>query len=119
VADTPDDLRLGRIVWANVRDRRGIQKQRPLIVLTRTAEIYPDEPLVALAITTTFTDPPPPDHVPLPWHPQGRVITKLRKRSAAVLSWVVEIHPQDVRQIGGDVPIRLMIELLQRLDLEH
>ena len=87
-----------------------------MIVLTATADLRSDEPFVAMAITTTFRDPPPDDHIVLPWHPQGRTTTKLRRRSAAVLSWLVEVNPADVHQFGGDVPIPLMIEILKRLE---
>ena len=67
------------------------------------------------AITTTFPEPAPEDHVPLPWHPQGRVLTKLRKRSAAVLTWISQVHPEDVIQLHGDVPVGLMLEILGRI----
>jgi len=110
------DLRRGRIVWATVRDRRGQAKQRPAIVLTPTADIRADKPVIAMAITTTFPEPPPHDHVPLPWHSRGQAMTKLRKRSAAVLSWIVEVEPADVEDFGGDVPAGLMIKILRRLE---
>jgi len=54
--------------------------------------------------------------VPLPWHSRGQAMTKLRKRSAAVLSWIVEVEPADVEDFGGDVPAGLMIEILCRLE---
>ena len=109
------ELRRGRLVWAKVRDRRGVAKERPVIVLTATAEIRQGESFEAMAVTTTFPQPPPADHVELPWHPQGRVLTKLRKRSAAVLSWIVEIDLGDVIEFGGDVPVKVMRKILARL----
>jgi hypothetical protein len=98
-----------------VRDRRGVAKERPVIILTATAEIRPDDPLAVMAVTSTFPDPPPADHIPLPWHPAGRVLTKLRKRSAAVLSWISEVEHEDVIELYGDVPARLMITILERV----
>ena len=115
MASAGRDLRRGRIAWARVSDRRGSFKQRPLIIVTATDDIREDEPLIAMAITTSFGEPPPADHIPLPWHPQGRSITRLRKRSAAVLSWVIEIDAADLLEFGGDVPPALMIEILHRL----
>ncbi|HEX3355701.1 MAG TPA: type II toxin-antitoxin system PemK/MazF family toxin [Tepidisphaeraceae bacterium] len=108
-------LRRGRIVWATVSDARGHQKQRPLIILTATDEIREDEPLQAMAVSTTFPDPAPKDHVELPWHPAGRAMTKLRKRSAAVLSWIVEVDSADIVELHGDVPGKVMLEILERL----
>jgi mRNA-degrading endonuclease toxin of MazEF toxin-antitoxin module len=104
------------VVRASVRDARGHAKHRPLVILSSTEQIERGEPVMALAVTTTFADPPPDDHVPLPWHPQGRAGTKLRKRSAAVLSWIVEIDPEDVVEFYGEVPPRLMIQILERFD---
>jgi hypothetical protein len=111
------ELRRGRIVWAVVRDRRGFAKERPVIVLTATADIAEDEPLEVMAITTTFPSPTPLDHIELPWHPLGRTSTRLRKRSAAVLTWLAEIHPNDILELHGDVPTPLMIRVLGLLGL--
>ena len=73
-------------------------------------------PVTAMAVTTTFPEPPPRDHVKLPWHPQGRVLTKLRKRSAAVISWIVEVQPSDVIEVYGDIPVKVMMDVLKRLN---
>ncbi len=86
-----------------------------MIILTPTADIREDEPLIVLAITTTFPDPPPEDHILLPWSSRGQSLTRLRKRSAAVLSWVAEVPIEDVSGLEGDVPEKLMIEILERL----
>jgi len=110
------ELRGGRIVWAVVRDQRGISKQRPVIILTATKDIAASDILEVMAITTTFPSPPPADHVELPWHPQGNAATRLRRRSAAVLTWLDEIEAGDILQLYGDVPPRLMIDILARLD---
>jgi hypothetical protein len=98
-----------------MRDRRGVRKERPVIVLTATAHIHEDEPLEVMAITTTFADPAPPDHIELPWHPQGRVYTGLRRRSAAVLTWLAQLHPDDIIRFHGDIPAPLMIRILEKL----
>jgi hypothetical protein len=106
-------------VWATVRDRRGVAKARPVLILTATADLRENEAFEAMAVTTTFPHPPPDDHLQLPWHPQGRVSTKLRKRSAAVLSWIVEIDPADIIEFGGDVPVKVMRQILERLTEEE
>ena len=108
------ELRRGRVIWASIRDHRGIPKDRPLIVLTPTDEL-PDEVFEVVVVTTTFADPPPEDHIPLPCQPQGRVGTQLRRRSAAVLTWIGEVHPDDVIRLYGDVPVHLMTQILQRI----
>jgi mRNA-degrading endonuclease toxin of MazEF toxin-antitoxin module len=110
------ELRRGRIAWAEVRDRNDVAKTRPVIILTPTAQID-DEPLIVMAITTTFGDPPPEDHILLPWHPAGRVSTGLRRRSAAVISWITEVAGDDLTELAGDVPTRIMTEILQRIDV--
>jgi hypothetical protein len=78
--------------------------------------IEKDKPLIVAAITTTFAEPPPSNHMKLPWHPRGSVSTKLRQRSAVVLDWQSTITPDEVVAFGGDVPIRTMLEIELRLD---
>jgi mRNA-degrading endonuclease toxin of MazEF toxin-antitoxin module len=119
---TSSSVKYGDIIWARVRDRRGIAKERPCIIITPTELIRPDGELLLMAITTTFPDPPPQWHVPLPWNPDfRRVGTRLAQRSAAVITWLDVVPAQEVRQVMGRVPPkqlreieRLQAELLQR-----
>ena len=111
-------LRRGRILFAAVRDRNGYTKQRPCLVLTPTDKIGPDEPLVVMAITTTFKVPPPEDCVELPWHPRGHPVTRLHKRSAAVIGWYDEIAVADVLGYAGDVPPKIMLDILDRVEAQ-
>jgi mRNA-degrading endonuclease toxin of MazEF toxin-antitoxin module len=109
-------LRYGRVVYAWIKDSRGFAKLRPALVLTPDDLIKADKPLVVAAITTRFPEPPPKNHVALPWNPRGNVSTKLHQRSAVVLDWQAEIKPDDVVALGGDVPGRKMLEIEERLD---
>ena len=61
-----------------MRDRKGVRKERPVIILTATDDIRPDESLEVMAVTTSFSDPPPADHIELPWHPRGAAATRLQ-----------------------------------------
>ena len=115
MAQPRPELRRGRIIWATVHAGNSVAKERPVIVLTATADILPNDAFEAVAVTTTFSDPPPSDCIPLPWHPTGKTLTRLRRRSAAVLSWIDEVLPGDVISFGGDVPPQLMLEILNRL----
>src|SRR5437764_10612431 len=98
------ELRDGQIVWAEVADRKGHKKERPCAIVTPSVHILPDEPILAVAITTTFPDPAPPDYVQLPWNSDARKVgTHLPKRSAAVISWIVQLKLEDILQLGGQV----------------
>lgn len=100
-----DRLEQGRIVWARVSSPKGGEcKQRPLVILTATAEITPNVPFVAVAGTTQVSKPLPPDRVHLPWHPTGNVRTRLRKPTVVVCDWLVELRVEDVIATGGIVP---------------
>ena len=57
------ELREAQIVWVIVRDRNGFRKRRPAIILTPTSEISGAQPLVIMAVTTTYPDPAPPEHI--------------------------------------------------------
>jgi mRNA-degrading endonuclease toxin of MazEF toxin-antitoxin module len=116
VAATPKELRYGRIVWTAVKDRHGFRKTRPCIVLTPTEQIRADEPIALMAVTTTFPEPPPPDHIPLPFHPDPRrVRTQLARRSAAVVTWVVTAYADEITDVIGDVPRTTMRAIQARL----
>ncbi len=109
-------LRYGRVVYAWFKDRRGFAKLRPALVVTPDGLIKADGEVAVAAITTTFPQPPPPNHIPLPWNPRDIVSTRLRERSAVVLDWQSVIHPEDVVGFGGDVPPKLMLRIEEKLD---
>ncbi len=115
MAGQPVPFEQGMIVWARVQPPRGPAKRRPVLIVTPTDEILLDQPMVAVAITTTFPEPPPASHVPLPWYPTGHPMTGLRRRSAAVCDWLVTFRPSDVEAIGGRVPTKPLAEVLARL----
>jgi mRNA-degrading endonuclease toxin of MazEF toxin-antitoxin module len=87
-------LRYGRIVYAWIKDNHGFAKLRPALIVTPDDLIQANKPLVVLAVTTTFSQPPPKHHIPLPWNTKGNTLTKLRQRSAVVLNWQALIRPR-------------------------
>jgi len=104
------------VVWASVVDHNGFAKERPCLILTPTERIRKGEPLLVMAVTTTFANPPPRWHVPLPWNPDPRrVRTRLGQRSAAVVNWVDVVRPEDVLDVKGDVPVSVMREIERQL----
>ena len=103
------ELRHGRLIWAVLKDRNGFRKRRPGVILTPSNNISDTEPFVVAAVTTTFAEPPPPDHVELPWNADPRrVSTRLARRSAAVVSWLEVVYADEVEEVSGDVPARTM-----------
>jgi len=109
-------LRAGSIVWAILRDERGYRKRRPAIILTPDEEISEDQPLALMAITTTYPDPTPADHIELPWNSDARkVSTHLVRRSAAVISWLATVYLDEIDQFIGTVPPARMRLILSRL----
>lgn len=110
------NLRRGSIVWALIRDPRGQNpKWRPIVIVSPTHEIGPDKPLAGVAVTTTATDPPPPECVELPWDPSGKAATGLTRRSCAVCNWVIRVLPADVDPSDKYVPQAAMSEIIKRL----
>ena len=116
MAEGVPNVRYGHIVWAVVRDRYGFRKRRPAIVLTPTREIRDDLPLVVMAVTTSFPDPPPDRHVALPWNPDPRRVgTRLACRSAAVVYWLDTVYIDEIEEVKGVVPPRTMAEIQRQL----
>jgi mRNA-degrading endonuclease toxin of MazEF toxin-antitoxin module len=91
------------------------EKDRPLVIITATSEIRPDEPVVAVAITTQIPNPLPEELVELPWHRNKHAKTGLNKPCAAVCNWVVELQQSDIQTVAGVVPAAKLVEIIKRL----
>src|SRR5208337_577062 len=110
-------LEFGSIIWIEIADPKGVNlKKRPVIVLTRNDEIHHHSDLVVVAITGTLPDPLTDEHVLLPWHRNGRVKTGLRKRCAAVCSWLEVVPQSAVVQITGITPAAELSEIVDRVN---
>ena len=63
--------------------------------------------VVGVFVTGTFPKPPPADHIELPWSPDGRARTHLRKPSYAVCShsyiYPLKFASEDEIEFGGFV----------------
>ncbi len=70
-----------------------------------------------VAITTTFPERLPQDHVKLPWHPTGRVVTGLKREAVAVCTWLAKIRETDIDGYAGIVPPNTLLEIIQRSPL--
>jgi len=109
------EFQQGQVCSALISPGRGNPKLRPVILVTPTPEIAAGEPIVAIAVSTTFTEPLSPDQIELPWERNGRCITGLSKRSVAVCTWLMKIRASDIREIRGCVPPRALRRILERI----
>jgi hypothetical protein len=96
-----EPLEAGRIVWAEIADANGNRKLRPAVIVTPTANLASAEGIDVVAVTSRLSDPLPPDHVLLPWHPNRHARTRLNRACAAVCSWIARIRRDDIRDLGG------------------
>lgn len=112
MADYERQLKQGTIGWAEVPDPQGDIKQRPVVIVTESDEIVLDEPILAVAVTTTFPNPPTREYVELPWFRLGHPATNLSKRSAAVCNWLVSLRPSDLISVRGYVPTKYLREII-------
>lgn len=106
---------LGNVVWAELEDANGFRKVRPAVVVSATVDIAAGRPVRVAAITTRLTSPLPDDHVLLPWQPEGKVRTGLRRKCAAVATWLAEISIGDVQEVVGILPPATITELLAKI----
>lgn len=111
----PEQLHLGRIIWAEIADTNGIRKRRPAIIVTPTDRISATTPLDVVAVTSRLQEPLPEDHVLLPWHAQGHPRTRLNRPCAAVCSWIARIRQDDIQDFAGVVPVQLMLLVLSKV----
>jgi hypothetical protein len=92
----------GSIIRALVTDTRGQNpKPRPLVVVSKTAEIHQSGIFFAVAITGEFSEPPLLNEIPLPWDARGNCRTGLTKACVANCGWMREIPLTDVIEIKG------------------
>jgi hypothetical protein len=105
---------LGSVVWAQLEDANGFRKTRPVVVVTPTADIAIGRPVRVMAITTRLPKPLPDDHVLLPWDPEGKARSGLRRKCAAVTTWQAEIVVDDVQEVVGLLPPAVIADLLVR-----
>jgi hypothetical protein len=103
------------VVWAELEDANGFRKVRPAVIVTATAAITAGKPIHVVAITTRLPQPLPIDHVLLPWDPEGKARSGLRRRCAAVASWQAEIALDDVQQVIGNLPAAVTKDLLAKV----
>lgn len=114
---SPLRLQLGSVIWAELEDTNGFRKVRPSVVLTATADIAAGQLVRVAAITTRLPHPLPDDHVVLPWDRQGRARSGLRRRCAAVATWLAEIPMSAVQQVVGILPPAVIGELLAKISV--
>jgi mRNA-degrading endonuclease toxin of MazEF toxin-antitoxin module len=105
----------GQIIWADISDANGIIKTRPAVIITPDDQITPGGIFQVVAITSTLTDPLPADQVLLPWHAQGHPRTGLKRKCAAVCSWMVNLSAKDVQSIAGRVPGPIFAQIAAKI----
>ncbi len=108
-------LRMGRIVWAVVPDKRGQNpKRRPIVLLTPPDRVPAGQPLIGIAITTRLEEPLPDDYVLLPWNRQKQGSSRLPERCAAVCDWPVTFPEQAIQEVGGLIYGELLGDIVAR-----
>ena len=102
-----------------ISDARGNTKKRPVLVISDTSQHILDQPVIVLAITTTFPDPPSSNQVQLPWDARRHRATRLARRSAVVCNWVTSVPVSDLKPTGGFLPKKYLIHVLQVFNQLH
>lgn len=106
---------LGSMLWVEIKDANGFRKVRPVVIVTATADIASGQPVRVVAITTRLPHPLPDDHVLLPWDRHGKARSGLRRKCAAVATWLAEIPAEDIQQVVGILPAAVIGELLAKI----
>lgn len=107
----------GRIVWVEIRDPQGRNlKKRPAVIVTPTADLEAAKPIVCVAITTELPSKLTDDFVLLPYQTGGHPRTGLRKRCAAMCSWLVVVTEDEIIDYLGKAPRLPMEAILARME---
>jgi mRNA-degrading endonuclease toxin of MazEF toxin-antitoxin module len=106
-------MQQGTIVIALVPDPAGANpKERPLVVVSPTVDVEAGKPIVAVAISTQFAEPPATTEVKLPFHPRGSARTGLTKPCVAKCNWLCTLPQSDVRATRGYVSGNVLKSIL-------
>jgi hypothetical protein len=121
IAGAKPKYRLGRIIGAYLLTRMGKRELHPAVIVTPDHEIIQPENhdprkggqnrVLVIGVSTKYKRYSDPS-IPLPFHPAGHPVTKLKEDCAAIIGWydIISI-PDDVHFCGGGVPPALMIQL--------
>jgi hypothetical protein len=111
-------LARGCIVWLEgaLDPQGGNPKERAFVIVTATEEIKEGEPFFGVAITGEFDKPLGPECVMMPWSRPRHPRTGLSKECVAKCDWIHEFHHGDPFKLGGFVPGKQLLEILDKLD---
>jgi mRNA-degrading endonuclease toxin of MazEF toxin-antitoxin module len=108
----------GRVIYPRipVPDPQGQNPKegRPFVVVTINEDIKKGGPIYAVGITTTFDASQSDLLVPLPYGPTAR--TGLKRESAALCTWVVEIPPDHVDVGPGYIHPSLVAKISEKIE---
>jgi len=106
------------ILASQVPDKNGTNpKDRPVLLLVPFHDT--DTDAYGVAITSTFTHPPPPSEIPLSYQRQGNCQTGLTNPSVAVCDWPVVVGKADIiSKLGVCPPIQLATVFAQLPQLQ-
>lgn len=107
----------GRIIYVEPPEPQGRNpKRRPSVIVTATEDIVPEGEVVVVAISTQKDQAPVEVQVDLPWSRPRHPRTGLSEPCSAVCTWLATVRVADIRDFGGIVPGRSLLEILNRLE---
>jgi mRNA-degrading endonuclease toxin of MazEF toxin-antitoxin module len=108
----------GRVIYSKIAvpDPQGENPKegRPFVVVTTNGDIKKGGPIYAVGITTTFDHSRTDIYVPLPHGPSAR--TGLKRESAALCTWVIDIPPDQIDIGPGYIHPSLVAQIAERIE---
>jgi hypothetical protein len=108
----------GRVIYPKipVPDPQGQNPKegRPFVVVNINEDIKKGGPIYAVGITTTFDESQLDLYVPLPYGPTAR--TGLKRESAALCNWVIDIPPDHVDVGPGYIHPSLVARIAENIE---
>jgi hypothetical protein len=102
-----------------VLGRSGTWKRRPVVVVTKNAEIPNETLLAGIACSHSAADlqPRPGDFIELPYDPLSPCASGLKKKTVAICSWLVAIKKISIQKqdFGGVLSSKKLIEIMALL----
>ncbi len=107
----------GRVIFPKIAvlDPQGQNPKegRPFVVITTSEDIKKNGSIFAVGITGMFDPSASAQHVPLPYGPTAR--TGLKKESAALCTWLIDVLPDKVDIGTGFIDPRLVALIAEKV----
>ena len=112
----PQEIRLGKIIYANLNDHHGNVNPHNAIVIDTQESIDRGDDLHVIGISTSCAGPLQPRWFAMETHPEGHPRTGLKQACLAKADWRDIVRQSEILRIKGRVRIGLARQIIEHIN---